>query len=289
MGRGVVTGIVIAALATAWLPGPAAAATPPHTTIGEPRGSFDLLYVPFRIEGDYTAVQCRLDQGEWVDGCTGYEHWNPPRPPSGLHLVEVRAADVDRNYEDPPASRYFYLSPAPPVITTGPRDVRINDPRPSWEFTTTSDPGVAGFSCGIDHVFNTGELQTEEPLQDCASGWSPRRPLDDGRHVFSVYTRDGFGGTSEYPDRSYFWVDATKPLITLLAPGVALVGAEVKVRIRVTDAHLVGSECSIDSRSIPCRPRTFRHLRRGRHVVKVRATDKSGNVARARTRIRVTR
>jgi hypothetical protein len=136
-----------------------------------------------------------------------------------------------------------------------------------------SDPsGVAGYSITWsadpttvpDETIDSGGTSTTSPA------------LPDGEWWFHLRTRDGAGNWSAPVHLGPFFVDGTPPQTRIL---------RLRVRGRRARLTFAASEpadfaCALDrGRFASCRsPRLYRRLRRGRHVFRVRARDRAGNV-----------
>jgi hypothetical protein len=173
---------------------------------------------------------------------------------SGLGSSEM-APPVSVGDDGGPCDRH------PPVTTiTGPS---TSGPHASFKFVS-SKPGPTEFECSFDHAAFIACLSPAEGT------------FGDGPHQLQVRATDQIGILGPTATKS-FSVDATLPTVRL---------KRVRLRRRRQSAVLIfgASEfatffCRLDRNArFPCRsPIALRHLRRGRHIVRLTARDAVGN------------
>jgi hypothetical protein len=154
------------------------------------------------------------------------------------------------------------------MITAGPSGP-TSDPNPRFSFT--SSEGNSTFECKLD----------SQAFASCASPKS-YSGLPDGTHTFTVRAVDAAGNPDPTPASRSFSIDTTPPQ-TRIGSGpkgrTKHRGARFKLRSSEQGSRFA---CKLDRRAFkPCRsPKTYRRLRPGRHVFKVRATDGMGHTDR---------
>ncbi len=221
------------------------------------------------------SFKCRLDSSEFLPCSAPYA---TGQLAGGQHRFAVIATDRAGN-TGPPATRSWTVdSDAPTVrITSGPvNGSTSSDPSPQFRFTS-SEPG-SRFECRLD----------ARGFVPCIS---PRRlgPLLDGSHVVAVRALDRARNRG-IPTQVRFTVDTTAPKLRIRGPvKVKTTGQTASTVFALVASERVGRRCRIAaSRFDPCleRYRTPR-LGDGPHMLKVRATDRAGNVAVRRKQFRV--
>ncbi len=235
----------------------------------------------FASSDSLATFRCRMDgPGHLFHACTSTPS-NPYRPPQplsdGQHMFSVKAVDPPDASEV--VSRSFRVDTRAPTatITSGPANGSASaDPTPSFAFA--SSEANSHFQCGLD----------ANPWSPCSS---PRgiAPLSDGGHGFGVTAIDAAGNRSK-PRRVQFTIDTVRPGLKIKGPG------EIKTRSSRASAafYLKASEgvsrrCRVTSAGFkPC-SRRYRtpKLATGPHVLKVRATDRAGNVTAKQKRFKV--
>lgn len=232
-------------------PGPASPtsdATPTFAmTVSEPLGSGGTL-------------TCRIDTGAAEDCSSGV--FTPAALTDGTHTLTVTQTDAAGNTSS--ATRQFVVDTqvAAPALS-GPAGF-TRDPTPSYTF---SGEDGAGFDCAVDGAATPCD----------ASGFTPG-PLGDGTHTIRVRQTDLAGNVSEAAVRSVT-VDTRAPQTTGLRRRNSRFDPTPSFRFRSSEVGS-GFQCKVDRRRFrPCRsPYTTRRLRPGRHVLRVRAVDRAGNV-----------
>jgi hypothetical protein len=220
------------------------------------------------------ALSCQLDGG-------GFQSCNSPFSASGLadgpHTFHVKATDRAQNTAV--ASRTWTVAgPADVSITAGPQNGELtNDATPSFSFSSLDSD--SDFSCRIDGA----------PFASCSSPLTTSR-LSDSHHTFIVKATD----TAQTTDLAWrhFTVEATAPSVTINGPRKVMTKRrKASATFTLRASERVDRRCRVDSRrfkSCSWRYRTPR-LRRGAHTLKVKATDRIGNVGTKRKRFRIAR
>jgi hypothetical protein len=108
--------------------------------------------------------------------------------------------------------------------------------------------------------------------------------LKDGRHVFSIRAIDQAGKSSEA--KLSWTVDATAPARPVVRGPRRVKARRATYRFSARDsidrARQLKFRCALDSRRLrPCRNRVTRPISRGRHILRVVAIDRAGNVSPA--------
>ncbi len=164
---------------------------------------------------------------------------------------------------------YVEDSTAPETtVDSGPSDgSRTNDATPAFGFTS-SEAG-SSFQCKVD---SSAYAACSSPNTIAA--------LADGSHSFEVRATDQAGNADPTPASRSFTVDTR-------APNTKLTGGPPPLTTKHTATFKFKStergssfKCKLDrQRYKPCRsPKTYKHLKRGKHAFKVRATDRAGNL-----------
>lgn len=219
-----------------------------------------------------STFECKLDGGSW-EPCS-----NPKGYSSlalGAHTFSVRASDQTGNVDPSPATRAFTLvdRTAPDTtITLGPNGT-IGQTSATFNFTS-GELGVT-FECKLD-----------------AGAWAactspkPVTNLGEGSHTFSVRAVDAANNADSTPDSNTFAVDRTGP-VTVIDGGPT---GTIKVKTAsLTFSSEAGAtfECSLDNGTAytACSsPETFSGLGEGTHTIRVRGTDRYGNLGAAASR-----
>lgn len=228
----------------------------------------------FDFEGEPEALLfCFLDQDEPVR-CDGAFTAGSPLS-EGEHAFHVVQMDAAGNF-GPETTREFELdltAPAAPAIVAGPVG-QTTVAVPAFAFTGEPD---ASFSCDIDNG----------PPAPCDGGsFSPAAPLGIGEHVFRVVQTDAAGNSSPETARGFALVrPSLPPRVDSRAPDTKVKGPR---RVTAPRARfLLGSseagstfQCRLDRGPFKsCRTKlTLKRLTGGRHLLRVRAIDRAGNV-----------
>src|SRR6266540_2593373 len=166
---------------------------------------------------------------------------------------------------------YVEDSTAPETtIASGPANgSTTNDRTPAFGFSS-SEAG-SSFECKVDG----GSFAA------CSSP-NTTAALADGAHTFKVRATDHAGNTDPTPASRSFTVDTH-------APNTKLTGGPPPVTTKHTATFKFKStergssfKCKLDRQRFKrCRsPKTYKHLKRGKHAFKVEAIDRAGNVDR---------
>ena len=227
-----------------------------------------------------TSFSCRLDGGE-LAACTS--PLTTPMLSDGDHRFTVKATSTTAR-DATSVSRRFIVDTAAPgaVITSGPADrSATNDPTPTFRFAPT-EPGST-LQCHYEGQSFSG----------CsgASSDTPVSPLGDGPHTFWVRAVDAAGNRGD-GIQVRLAVDTAPPELEIEGPRRVKTRRErAAVTFILSASELVGRRCRIDSRRYVSCSERYRtpKLRRGVHVLKVKATDRAGNLRTRRKRFKVAR
>ncbi|MGH3146831.1 MAG: right-handed parallel beta-helix repeat-containing protein, partial [Rubrobacter sp.] len=232
--------------------------------------------------GDAT-FECSLDLGPFQPCESPVEYTNLA---VGEHLLRVIATDNEGVTEVEPAEYEWTvvssLDTVPPNTTITETPANIND-SPVFRFTGTDNetsPNGLVFECSID---STGESDFQEcPSPHTFPNLDLPEPLTPGEHTFYVRAVDLEDNIDPSP-ASHTWTfrgDTTAPVATVLTGPQA--------RTQNTDARFTFSandpfatfECSLDGTAFePCEsPHEVQGLVAGKHELRVRTTDLTGNV-----------
>ena len=193
----------------------------------------------------------------------------------GPHRFEARATDELGHTDQSPAVRNWIVDTVAPTtsIVGGPRGW-TNQRRATFALSgsdnVTSSAAMA-FECSLDGG----------PTRVCPADAS-FAGLSDGRHRFEGRAKDAAGNVDASPEVRQWYVDATSPSRPRVR--VSVNRGRMSVRLTATDrGGLVGFRCKLDrARYKACPSRFTRRVRRGRHVLRVRAFDRAGNASRPR-------
>jgi hypothetical protein len=220
------------------------------------------------------SFSCRLD-GSGFDACSS------PFIASGLadgsHTFQVRATDAVQNTAV--ASRTWTVAgPADVSITAGPvSGAATNDPTPTFSFASLDSD--SDFRCRIDGA----------SFSSCTSPWTTSR-LSDSDHTFTVKATD----TAQTTDVAWrdFTVDTTGPAVTIKGHRKVWTNRKkASATFTLRASERADRRCRLDSRRFQACSWSYRtpKLRRGAHTLKVKATDRVGNVGTKRTRFKIAR
>jgi RTX calcium-binding nonapeptide repeat (4 copies)/Glycosyl hydrolase catalytic core len=212
------------------------------------------------------SLSCQLDSSGFAPCSSPYA---ASQLANGQHSFQVRATDEAGNVGS--AARTWRIGL---VIASGRASGSpTNDPTPSFAFS--SPDSSTSVSCRIDSVVVDA---------DCTSPFASST-LSDGNHTFTV--EQGTDAASRN-----FTVDTVAPRVKITGPGwttKARSTGAARATFTLKPSEHVQLRCRIDWRRFKdCSPhyRTPR-LRDGRHRLKVKATDRAGNVATKRKRFNI--
>lgn len=169
------------------------------------------------------------------------------------------------------------------TITSGPGEgTTVPNGAPTFAFS--SDDPAATFQCRYD----AGAFGA---CSDAATD-TPAAGLADGSHAFEVRSIDAAGNVDATPASRSFVVDATAPETTLTKVPTAKIKTKkksAKVSIAFSSEAGAAFQCRLDGGAFAsCNsPRTYT-LKKGTHVIEIRATDAAGNVDATPARVAVT-
>ena len=151
----------------------------------------------------------------------------------------------------------------------------VADAGGNWSVAYVAVPG----STRVTATQTNTEGGTSELAEPVATPADPQPPNSGGGN--SGGNNNGGGGTNSGPVR-----DTTPPTVTITkAPKAKSASTTAKFRFKSNEA---GStfQCKLDKGKFKsCRsPKTYKKLKPGKHVFKVRATDKAGNVGKPAAR-----
>lgn len=155
-------------------------------------------------------------------------------------------------------------------ITSGPSGP-TTDPTPTFGFAADE---AASFQCRFDSA----------PFTACsaAATHTALSALAEGQHTFEVVATDLALNADPTPAARAFTVDTTAPVTKLKGkPKLKLKGRKRTARASFTFSSEAGATfaCSLDSGAFAtCSSPFTAKVRRGRHTLRVRATDGAGNV-----------
>jgi peptidoglycan/xylan/chitin deacetylase (PgdA/CDA1 family) len=239
--------------------------TPPVTTIeDEPRALSNVKSPSFAfVANEASTFECSLD-GSVFASCASPMTFKDLA--DGSHTFEVRATDLAENVEPTPVSYTWTIDTVPPVTTieSEPRALS-NVKSPSFAFAANE---ASTFECSLDGA----------PFAACAS---PVKfsGLTDGSHTFAVRATDRAGNVEPTPV-SYTWTIDTVPPVTSIESESLTDTGEASVSIPFSVSKPATTECSLeDGPFLPCgSPYVATGLSVGWHTLRIRATDKAGNV-----------
>ena len=253
-------------------------ATPPSGAFVSAAPQFDFAADASSPSDAGATFGCRVSFGANVPG---------PFSPCSSGYVPVLAADgpyaVDVEITDPAGntvaiSRNFNLDRAAPALqfSGGPGEGSTVNSQPVTFSFSAADSSPLTAECSLD---GSAFSPCTTPTSFTADGLAP------GGHTLAVRARDAAGNTATITRR----FAVSSPDTT--APGTAIRGLLLKAARRRAILRFTGTDpaaeslplrfqCRLDRRPWRgCRaPRTFRNLRPGRHLIRVRAIDAAGNV-----------
>ena len=239
--------------------------SPPQTQITRIEVAADHADVAFSSPDSNARFSCSLDGGPFA-GCTSPERFDGLS--DGPHEIRVRASDLAGNVDPTPAAQSFSIETRAPTVTIRSGIEATREGRPRFEFSA-DEPGVT-FRC----AFN------DAPLGPCSEPFAhrPATELGEGHHAFRVRATDA-GGKLSAPVSQEFEVDQTAP-VTAPPKGRRQLRAGRRATVRLSSNESGASfRCALDRKAF--RACLSRHrlgkVRRGKHVLRVFATDRAGN------------
>jgi hypothetical protein len=221
------------------------------------------------------SFSCRLG------GAGDFQACSSPFTASGLadrsYTFWVKATDTAQN-TDVASRTWTVAGPADVSITAGPASGSVTkDPTPSFSFSSLDSD--SDFRCRIDGA----------AFASCTSPVTTST-LSDGSHSFRVKATDA-AQTTDLAWRD-FSVDTTAPAVKIKGQRkVRTKGRKASAIFTLSASERVGRRCRIDSRRFKRCSERYRtaKLRRGTHTLKVKATDRAGNVGTKRMRFKIVR
>jgi uncharacterized delta-60 repeat protein len=169
-------------------------------------------------------------------------------------------------------------APSVSVVAGAAEGAVINDPTPTFEFSSSETGGI--FTCGFDGLSAT-----------CTSPFTPGAALSDGAHTFSVSATDRAENTSTAATRT-FTVDTKAPEVDISGKKKFKTRKKkVRAELRIETSEQAGLTCAVDKKQPEdCVARFVTpKLKKGKHTVTVTATDRAGNSSTETKRIKVVR
>ena len=177
-------------------------------------------------------------------------------------------------------ARFIGDATAPTIsLSSGPADGSLtNDPRPTFEFSSSEDG--ATFGCGLDGLASA-----------CTSPFTPPARLSDGKHTFSLTATDRAGNTSAATTRT-FTVDTEAPEIDIKGKKkVKTHRKKARDKLKIETSEPSKLTCQVDNKKPEeCVAKFITpKLKKGKHKVTVTATDQAGNSSDEAKKIKVVR
>jgi hypothetical protein len=244
--------------------------TPPDTQIDSGPGPGSLTNqrsASFSFSSEPGAsFECSLD-GTAFSACASPQAFSDLA--DGSHTFSVRARDTAGNVDTSAATRTWTIDATPPdtQIDSGPAEGSTSGPSVAFGFS--SEAG-ATLECSLDGAAFSG----------CGSP-AAFSGLASGAHSFAVRATDVAGNTNPTPTVRNWQVDATPPDTTppeTVLKKVKVNGRTAKVKFR-SDEPGSTFTCKLDRGTAKrcSSPKVYRHLKPGKHRVRVDATDQAGN------------
>lgn len=232
----------------------------PSGTISIPNASFTFS----SNEDPDVTYQCQLDNSVWQDCAT-------PKVYSGLsdgsHTFRVRGTDLAGNISNPVSQSWIVSSVLPEADFDNTPEKQSNSPNAQFVFSSNKEPVT--FECQLD---NQGWAECESPLN--------LSNLSDGEHRLDVRATDSLGQTG--PVKTYTWIiDTIAPKVTIKSTPEKNTKARQARFSFAANEKPVTYECKLDGQKWQAclTPKTYKKLKEGNHVFKVRAADSFGNVS----------
>lgn len=228
---------------------------PPSTTAAR------TVSLTFHASEAGATFECATD-GAALAACTS-PYTTPDLADEGEHSIRVRAIDAAGNV-GPTTDRTILVDRVPPETEiSGHPGEFTNLAEVSFSFTS-NEPGT--FECRID----AAAFAACEATTAFAS-------VAEGKHTLEVRAVDAAGTKDPTPAKHTFEVDRTAPRTRLTWPTGAIHG---RLRVGIAANETATFECALDSDDWVGCPDDgdFRVPGAGSHTLKVRATDRAGNV-----------
>ncbi len=222
------------------------------------------------------SMECRLDLGAWVP-CSSPKEYIELSP--GDHRFDVRASNAEGT--GPVSSWYWTIDTISPEleITSGPSNgAEINDPQPTWEFSS-NDP-TASFRCRYGSGWRSESTPVWNPWVACDEGSFSVGPLVEGKYTIEIVAEDPAGNTAtKYRE---ILVDLTAPEVEITSgPSPITTATQAAFAFSSPEDPEVTYECQIDDQPWQActSPELYGPLGDGDHVFRVRGTDQAGNTS----------
>lgn len=237
----------------------------PESTItimpSSPTNSRDAL-LNFACTEPGCTTECRIDAGAFA-ACTSPKTYQ--QLGDGLRTFEVRGLDAAGNVGTSAAHTWEIDTRAPIAA--------IDRAPAAW---TRENVQELSFAC--DEGSCTFECSLNGPFESCTSP-VVYTDLQEGSWLFRVRARDTAGNIGASAQSGWV-VDRTAPSVTL-APSVAAITSATVLELAMTCSEAGCSyECALDGGewTACAAPASFANLADGLHQVRVRPTDRAGNL-----------
>ena len=195
----------------------------------------------------------------------------------GSYVFQVEATDPAGNVDDTPAQWTFMVDNTAPesTIATGPADGAFLKVRDVSLTYSADEP--ATFECRF-------YAQDEAPpaFTYCWTGTHTETGLPDGQYVFEVVAQDAARNLDPTPARRTFTIDTVAPETEITKHPEAIVKTAKRRALATFEFGANEStqklQCKLDANAWKdcTSPKSYRVLK-GKHTLKVRATDLAGN------------
>jgi len=236
--------------------------SPPETSIdsGPPHVSHKGS-ATFAVSSEAGATfECRLDKHAW-EACGQVSDLS-----DGKHVMRARAKDRAGNVDPSPASWSWRVDLPPETnITAGPTGPTSST---AATFRFSSPDNAATFQCKLDG----------RDWASCESG-KTYTGLPQGPHTFKVRAKDSAGTPDPSPSQRTWRVDTVAPNTTITSGPKASTSAKSATFSFSSSESGSKFECRLDGGSWQgcSSPKSYGGLKKGTHVLRVRAVDKAGN------------
>lgn len=210
--------------------------------------------------------------------CSGVSSHQVTGLAGGSYVFTARVVDGAGNTTTA-APRTFTIDATPPtsMIVSGPAHGSVTASRTATFAMTASEPGST-FGCRA-YAFGT----TPPAFGACSGGTQHvLTGLADGGHTFEVRATDAVGNVEATPVTRAFVVDGTAPQTSFTKTPKKVIRTtkrKVTVRFGLAASEAGTFRCSLDGKAwVACAAATSFKVKRGRHTLRVVATDAVGNV-----------